>query len=153
MKLLKKLTAIIILLSMLITLNSPIISYAEGETNSTGETGEQTEEIGTDYEIKEEETWDISKNGDRSVIAKWTLEDRTITISGNGEMKDWTSDSNEDWHKTQYTKIVNKIEIKSVITNIGEYAFYGCNSLSSFEIPNNVIDIGWHAFEGCKRLK
>ena len=31
MKLIKKLTAIIILLSMLITLNSPIISYAEGE--------------------------------------------------------------------------------------------------------------------------
>ena len=108
MKLLQKLTAIIILLSMLITLNSPIISYAEGEaeTNSTGETVEQSEEIGTEYEIKEEETWDISKNGDGSVIGKWTLEDRTITISGSGEMKNWTDNSEEDWHKTKYTKIV-----------------------------------------------
>ena len=59
---------------MLITLNSPIISYAadgteSGGTGSTGEstTGEQTEEIGTEYEIKEEETWDISKNGDGSM--------------------------------------------------------------------------------------
>ena len=106
MKLIKKLTAIIILLSMLITLNSPIISYAEGETgtNTTGgsTTGEQSEEIGTEYEIKEEETWDISKNGDGSVIAKWTLEDRTITISGNGEMKAWYFESKGDWHNTQY---------------------------------------------------
>ena len=100
MKLLKKLTAIIILLIMLITLNSPIISYAadgteSGGTGSTGNstTGEQTEEIGTEYEIKEEETWDISKNGDGSVIAKWTLDDKTITISGNGEMKSWSSSS------------------------------------------------------------
>ena len=67
MKLLKKLTVIIILLSMLITLNSPIISYA-ADQGTDGETGEQTEEIGTEYEIKEEETWDISKNGDGSVI-------------------------------------------------------------------------------------
>ena len=103
MKLLKKLTAIIILLSMLITLNSPIISYAEGETG-TNTTGEQTEEIGTEYEIKEEETWDISKNGDGSVIAKWTLDDKTITISGNGEMKDWEYHSKVDWHSSHQKK-------------------------------------------------
>ena len=41
---------------------------------------EQTEEISRNYEIKDEETWDVSANGDGSVIAKWTLGDRTLTI-------------------------------------------------------------------------
>ena len=47
----------------------------------------ETEEISRNYEIKDEETWDISANGDGSVMAKWTLKDRTLTISGTGEMK------------------------------------------------------------------
>ena len=61
----------------------------------------QTEEISRNYEIKEEETWDISVNGDGSVIAKWTFADRTLTISGTGEMKDWASNLDEDWHNAQ----------------------------------------------------
>ena len=150
MKLLQKLTAIIILLSMLITLNSPIISYAEGETgtNTTGEstTSEQTEEVGTNYEIKETEEWDISKNGDGSVIAKWTLEDRTITISGNGEMKDWTANSEEDWHNNKYNSIINKVKIETGVKNIGEYAFTECSGLKYIEVPDSVITIGENIF-------
>ena len=150
MKLLQKLTAIIILLSMLITLNSPIISYAEGETgtNTTGEstTSEQTEEVGTNYEIKETEEWDISKNGDGSVIAKWTLEDRTITISGNGEMKDWTANSEEDWHNNKYNSIINKVKIETGVENIGDFAFTECSSLKYIEVPDSVITIGENLF-------
>ena len=48
----------------------------------------ETEEILRNYEIKDEETWDVSANGDGSVIAKWTLNDRTLTISGTGKMKE-----------------------------------------------------------------
>ena len=39
----------------------------------------ETEEISRNYEIKDEETWDISANGDGSVIAKWTLNDKTLS--------------------------------------------------------------------------
>ena len=112
-----------------------------------------TEEISRNYEIKEEETWDVSANGDGSVIAKWTLEDRTLTISGTGEMKDWTSDSTEDWHDTQYTNFIEKVIINEGITNIGEYAFYECDSLTNINIPEGVINIGDYAFEGCSSLK
>ena len=49
-----------------------------GLSESTDTT--ETEEISRNYEIKEEETWDVSANGDGSVIAKWTLGDRTLTI-------------------------------------------------------------------------
>ena len=156
MKLLKKLTAIIILLSMLITLNSPIISYAEGEigTNTTGEstTGEQTEEIGTEYEIKEE-VWDISKNEDGSVIAKWTIEDMAITISGSGEMKDWSSSfSTENWHSSKLKNLIQIVKINNGVTSIGDRAFEECRNLTSVIIPNSVTSIGRYAFYNCSSL-
>ena len=49
-------------------------------------------------------------------------------------------------------------EFKSIIlskflVNIGDYAFYGCNSLTSIEIPNSVTSIGEAAFSYCGNLK
>ena len=35
---------------------------------------------------------------------------------------------------------------------IGEYAFYGCTSLTSVNIPSSVTEIGEHAFYGCTSL-
>ena len=39
------------------------------------------------------------------------------------------------------------------VTRIGEYAFYGCESLESVSLPDSVRDIGKWAFGGCKGLK
>ena len=38
------------------------------------------------------------------------------------------------------------------VTNIGNYAFYGCNSLTSITIPDSVTSIGDYAFYGCTSL-
>ena len=113
----------------------------------------QTEEISRNYEINEEETWDVSANGDGSVIAKWTLDDRTLTISGTGEIKDWIYDNpTEDWHDSQYTNLIQKVIIEEGVTSIGEYAFSGCSSLISITIPEGVTSIGYAIFSGCTSL-
>lgn len=39
------------------------------------------------------------------------------------------------------------------ITQIGDYAFYKCNSLNTVEIPSDIISIGVGAFEGCENLR
>ncbi len=123
-------------------------------TIALSESAETTEieEISRNYEIKEEETWDISANGDGSVMAKWTLENRTLTISGTGEMKHWNQGSTENWHNTQYENAIEKVIINKGITNIGEYAFYKCSSLETIEIPEAVTSIGSRAFHNCSSL-
>ena len=112
----------------------------------------EAKNISTNYEIKEEETWDISKDGDESVIAKWTLRDRTLKISGIGEMKDWKYDSKEDWHNMKYIDIVEKVIIEEGTVNIGEYAFDRCSELNSATMPDSVTKIGEYAFSDNGKL-
>ena len=120
----RKIISVIGILTMIFQMIMPIIPginskvFATENTNTT----ETTEEISRNYEIKEEETWYVSANGDGSVIAKWSLDGRTLIISGTGEMKNWKSNSEEDWHNTQYTGLIQKVIIEKGVTNIGNRA-------------------------------
>ena len=125
--------------------------YAEENKQAYILEGEATN-IETNYEIKEQETWDISKSADESIMATWTLNDRTLTITGTGEMKNWDTDEEVDWHNTQYRNLIDRVVINEGITSIGEKAFYACNSLNNIEIANTVISIENSAFEKCIRL-
>ena len=61
----------------------------------------------------------------------------------------------------EITKIANgalasnafkSITIPNTVTSIGDYAFAGCQNLTSIEIPNSVTSIGEHAFYLCENL-
>ena len=41
------------------------------------------------------------------------------------------------------------VSIPNYVTSIGEYALFGCNSLTSITIPESVTTIGENAFSGC----
>ena len=65
----KKLTALVLVLNLLTQIFLSILPTGVFAAE------EVVEEITRNYEIKKEETWDISANGDGSVIAKWTRND------------------------------------------------------------------------------
>ena len=87
-------------------------------------------------------------NGDNLT---WTLDDEgTLTISGTGDMANWTSYlSVSPWYSYRYS--IHTITIGNKVTSIGDYAFYDCCGfgLRSITIPNSVTSIGNSAFRGC----
>ena len=50
-------------------------------------------------------------------------------------------------------ELVTDVVLSNGITSICDYAFYGCDSLSSITIPDSVTSIGSHAFYNCSSLK
>ncbi|MCD8353641.1 MAG: leucine-rich repeat domain-containing protein, partial [Clostridiales bacterium] len=64
----------------------------------------------------------------------WTYSSGTLTISGTGDMTDWSSSSNVPWYSSYHTSIT-QVVIKSGVTSIGDYAFRNCSSLTSVTIP------------------
>ena len=52
-----------------------------------------------------------------------------------------------------YSDGYGTIEFASDVTEIGESAFFGNETLSSITIPSGVASIGNDAFQGCKSLK
>ena len=79
----------------------------------------------------------------------WDLTDGVLTISGTGEMTDY-SYNNAPWYYKQSS--IGKVIINDGVTSIGNHAFDGCSGLTSVTIPNSVTNIGNYAFSYCSRL-
>ena len=81
----------------------------------------------------------------------WTLdEEGLLTISGTGEMTNWSIRTNAPWY-SQRTSI-REVRIEVGVTSIGVCAFYNCSSLTSVTIPESVTSIETAAFEDCRGL-
>ena len=81
---------------------------------------------------------------------KFTSSDRTLTISGTGNMTNFVDNRYVPWRSLgdEITKVV----IKDGVTNIGDFAFFYCEDLTSVTIPNSVTSIGEWAFGYCSGL-
>ncbi len=88
----------------------------------------------------------------------WTLDSEgTLTISGEGEMKDFEYNYDYDvstdnpWFK--YKENILNIVIEDEVTNIGNGAFRDHYGLTSVTIPGNIKRIGDAAFHFCDKLE
>ena len=81
----------------------------------------------------------------------WTMErNGVLSISGTGSMTDYLWEVKVPWYA--YSEYIDSVVIDNGVTNIGDYAFYGCSKLSEISIPDKVTKIGDSAFEGCDKL-
>ncbi len=80
----------------------------------------------------------------------YTLDGNTLTISGTGDMEDFSSGSSTPWYSDR-TSIENVV-INSGVTSIGQCAFMYCSNLTSVTIPNSVTSIGIRAFRCCSSI-
>ena len=99
----------------------------------------------------------------------WTLDGTKLTISGSGDMPDYSWDA--PWGN-KITEVViedgvtsigarafflcgdlNSISIPASVRSIGEDAIYCCSALESLTIPEGVESIGKTAFYGCRAMK
>lgn len=123
---------------------------------------------------------DVPTSGTCGDNLTWTLSaDGTLTISGNGPIKDYDSEEHGHRYDRPWEKLCDKIKavvLENGVTSTGDYAFadcknlvtismadtvtsvsfgsfHNCPSLEEVTIPENVTTIGYAAFEGCMNLK
>lgn len=73
-----------------------------------------------------------------------------LTISGTGEMFDYSGFESAPWK--DYSEGINAIIIDEGITHIGDFAFEA-NQIQSLNLPASLNSIGQYAFYECKSLK
>lgn len=74
-----------------------------------------------------------------------------LTISGTGDMTDYTSSGNAPW--SCFSKYIKSLSIEEGVTSVGDYAFYNHASLENVSFPNSLTDAGAYTFSGCSALK
>ena len=84
----------------------------------------------------------------------FSKKDKSLIRAGFGlekyDIPSWVTSIGES--AFSYCKSLTSINIPSSVTSIGGGAFFDCNSLTSINIPTSVTSIGLFAFERCKSL-
>jgi len=82
----------------------------------------------------------------------WTYDpaDRSMTISGSGDMKDYGSSSAAPWNTLK--PLIASVVIEDGVTKGGKYAFDNCTALTSISIATSCTSFGMQIFGGCTAL-
>lgn len=139
---------------------SIVDTMEEGETTKSEEKEESTERSETDEE-KSTEVDAIIDDGvmlySSDIISgkcgsntTWSLENNTLTISGNGTIEDY-SEGYQPWY--EYIDTIESLVLNDGVTGIGKAAFFNYSNLQGdLKIPASVTYIGDNAFEECEKL-
>ncbi|MDR2927615.1 MAG: Ig-like domain-containing protein [Cytophagaceae bacterium] len=77
----------------------------------------------------------------------WTLDGSTLTISGEGDMLDYSNSARAPWSSLNFSDAV----IENGVTRIGSYAF-AHSSVSSIVIPETVASMGTNLLDWCMSI-
>ena len=80
----------------------------------------------------------------------WKYSNHTLTISGTGDMWDFTA-TEVPW--SDLCGQIHNISLPTGITSIANNAFFACTEISSIILPSSLISIGSSAFMYCEKLK
>ena len=80
----------------------------------------------------------------------WSLADGVLTISGSGDMLEYSDGAFPGWYGKR--EEIREIVLPSKLTSISDFAFFGCNNVTSVTIPSSVTRIGEYAFAQCTQL-
>ena len=140
--------AMLLSLAMLFTLAPTAFAVEITEASES-----QPTEMGGNCGVTDNEssvTWKLTQNNEDNENPTYTL-----TISGSGAMADYAV-GKAPWHMAlgaaANRKQINKIELPSGLTRIGDNAFLQA-SVTDVEIPNTVISIGTNAFWNCNTIQ
>ena len=98
-----------------------------------------------------QQPWAVDKNRKGTIQA--TFADGVLTFTGAGEMVDFTITMHDDerpWAAN--AKEITSAVVEEGITHLSEFAFYGCENLTSVSLPTTLVNIRGAAFYGCKLL-
>lgn len=140
----------------------------EMDSNLESDTISFETENSTEYVIALLASESVIASGVCGVGVTWSLDsDGVMTISGTGDMNDYTAISNTPW-VSDFGKI-KKVVLDVGVTKIGDYAFSNCYNLQTLEIKGDYssnpgvylgmvkdyydYEIGRYAFYSCKKLK
>lgn len=123
-------------------------------TEAEEETTAATEETEITLEAQAEAAMAAARaatSGECGAGLTWAIADSVLTISGSGEMKDYSIDSMDltasPWRLAEapFTSIV----LDEGVASIGDGAFMGLEAVTSVTIPASVQSVGAYAFSGC----
>ncbi len=147
----KRLLSAILSLCMLLTMAPTVAFAADGDDEAAPQINSVLE--GSCGAEGDNVTWKLTPNNEGSENPTYTL-----TISGSGSMADYTV-YGAPWHvalgakeNRKQTNQINKIELSSGLTRIGDNAFLQA-SVTDVKIPDTVISIGTNAFWNCNTIQ
>ena len=144
----KRLLSAILSFCMLLTMAPTVAFAADGDDEAAPQINSVLE--GSCGAEGDNVTWKLTQNNEGNENPTYTL-----TISGNGAMADYAV-GKAPWHvalsEAANRKQINKIELPSGLTRIGDNAFLQA-SVTDVEIPNTVISIGTNAFWNCNTIQ
>ncbi len=80
----------------------------------------------------------------------WSLESGTLTLSGSGEMKNYSGYSSVPWYSNRSS--IKTVVVEEGITSISDYSFHSETALTSVSLPSTLESIGKRAFYNCNAL-